>query len=348
MRKKTSFVSLLTLLIIVFALFAVFAMHARPAQAGTSGYRVTRTIPVGGDEGWDYVTVDSAARRVYVSHGSHVVVLDAVSGAVVGDIPDTQGVHGIAIATDLGRGFTSNGRANAVTIFDLKTLKTIGTVKTGTNPDAIIYDPGTKRVFAMNGRSKDATAINAADGTVAGTLALGGKPEFAVVDGKGSIFVNIEDTAEVVQFDPQKLAVIHRWHIAPCEEPSGLAMDLKTRRLFAGCGNKMLAVVNADTGEVIATPAIGDGVDANAFDPETNNIFSSNGEGTLSVIHEDSPDKFTVAENVPTKKSARTMGFDNKTHNIFLPGADFDAPAAGERRGKTKPGSFVVLVVSKQ
>jgi DNA-binding beta-propeller fold protein YncE len=288
---------------------------------------------VGGDEGW----VDSAARHVYVSHGSHVVVLDADSGAVAGDIPDTQGVHGIAIAADLGRGFTSNGRANTTTIFDLNTLKPIGTVKTGTNPDAIIYDPGTKRVFTLNGGSKDATAINAADGTIAGTLALGGKPEFAVADGKGSIFVNVEDTSEIVQFDPQKLTVILRWHIAPCEEPSGLAMDLKTRRLFAGCNNKMMAVVNADTGKVIATPAIGDGVDANAFDPETNYVFSSNGEGTLTVIHEDSPDKFTVVDNVPTRKGARTMGLDLRTHNIFLPAADFDAPAVGERRGKITP-----------
>src|SRR5712664_2443694 len=321
---------------------------AASAAPGASGYKVIRTVPISGEGGWDYVTVDSDARRVYVSHATQVVVLDADSGAVVGDVPDTPGVHGIAIAADLGRGFTSNGRTNTATIFDLKTLKTIGTVNTGANPDAIVYDSGTKRVFVLNGRSKDATAINAADGTVAGTLALGGKPEFAVVDGKGSIFVNIEDSAEVVQFDPQKLTIIRRWHIAPCEEPSGLAMDLKTRRLFAGCGNKMVAVVNGDTGKVIATPAIGDGVDANTFDPETDYVFSSNGEGTLTVIHEDSPDKFTVVDNIPTKKSARTMGFDLKTHNIFLPAADFDAPAAGERRGKIKPGSFVVLVVSKQ
>lgn len=327
--------------------FSVATSHAASPKAGPSGYSVIKTLAVGGDEGWDYVAVDSAARRVYVSHGTHVVVLDADSGAVAGDIPDTQGVHGIAIASDLGRGFTSNGRANTVTIFDLKTLKAIGSVKTGTNPDAIIYDPSTKRVFAFNGRSQDATAINAADGTVAGTLALGGKPEFAVADGKGSIFVNIEDKSEIVQIDPQKLTVLHHWPLAGCEEPSGLAMDLNSRRLFAGCGNKKLAVVNADTGKVVATPAIGDGVDANAFDPGTNLVFSSNGEGTLTVIHEDSPDKYSVVENVPTKKSARTMGLDLKTHNVFLPTAEFEAPAAGERRGKLKPGSFVVVVVGK-
>ena len=316
------------------------------AAQGASGYHVSKTLAVGGDEGWDYVAVDSALRHVYVSHGAHVVVLDADSGAAVGDIPDTQGVHGIAIASDLGRGFTSNGRANTVTIFDLKTFKSLGTVKVGTNPDAIVYDGVTKRVFTLNGRSQDTTAVNAADGSVAGTLALGGKPEFAVADGKGSIFVNIEDKSELVEFDAQKVTVIHRWPLKPCEEPSGLAMDLKSRRLFAGCGNKMMAVIDANTGKIVATPAIGDGVDANAFDPATGYAFSSNGEGTLTVVHEDSPDKFSVVEGVATKRSARTMGLDLKTHNIFLPAAEFDPPAPGERRGKMKPGSFVVLVVS--
>ena len=282
------------------------------------------------------------------SHGSRVVVLDADSGAVTGEIADTQGVHGIAVASDLGRGFTSNGRANTVTIFDLKTLKTLGTVKAGTNPDAIVYDAGTKRVFTMNGRSQDATAIDAASGTVVGTLALGGKPEFAVADGKGSIFVNIEDKSELVEFDPQKLTVLHRWPLAPCQEPSGLAMDRKNRRLFAGCDNKMMAVVDADTGKVIATPAIGEGVDANGFDPDTNFAFASNGEGTLTVVHEDSPDKFTVVDNVPTKRSARTMGLDLKTHNILSPRRGVRPASTGERRGKMKPGSFVVLIVTRQ
>src|SRR5450432_2441750 len=243
----------LTLSLLAFAVFRSHARTTRPAsvrsrarslRAASAGYHVTKTLPVGGDEGWDYIAVDSEARRVYVSHGTHVVVLDADSGAAVGDIPDTQGVHGIAIASDLGRGFISNGRANTVTIFDLKTLKTLNSVKAGTNPDAIVYDQGTKRIFTMNGRSQDTTAINAADGSVVGTLALGGKPEFAVADGKGSIFVNIEDKSELVQFDPQKLTVANRWSLAPCEEPSGLAMDRKSRRLFAGCGNKMMAIIN--------------------------------------------------------------------------------------------------------
>jgi hypothetical protein len=334
---------------LAFAILLCFGSFSRAAapSPGASGYQVVKTIPVSGEGGWDYLYVDSDARRVYVSHATQVVVLDADTYAVIGNIPDTQGVHGIAIASDLGRGFTSNGRTNDVTIFDLKTLKAIGTVKTDANPDAIVYDPVSKRVFTFNGRGKNTTAINAADGTVAGTLALGGKPEFAVADGKGSIFVNNEDTSELIQIDSQKITETHRWPLAPCKSPSGLAMDLKNRRLFSVCDEKVMAVVNADTGKVVATPTIGEGVDATAFDPATQLVFASNGEGTLSVVHQDSADKYTVVENVPTKRSARTMGLDLKTHNIFLAAADFDPPAPGERRGKMKPGSFVILVVSK-
>jgi DNA-binding beta-propeller fold protein YncE len=322
-------------------------MFASAAFSQSGHYHLTKTISIPGDEGWDYVSVDSAARRVYVSHGSHVVVLDADSYQVVGDIPDTQGVHGIAIASDLGRGFVSDGRANTVTIFDLKTLKTLQTVKTGANPDAIVYEPATKRVFAMDGRGQDTTAINAADGTVAGTVAFGGKPEFAVADGKGTIYVNIEDKSELVHFDAKTLTILYRRPMAPCQEPSGLAADWKSGRLFAGCDNKLMAVINAENGKVVATVPIGDGVDANGFDPETNFAFASTGDGNLTVAHEDGADKYSVVATVPTKKSARTMGLDLKTHQIFLPAAEFDAPAPGERRGKMKPGSFVVLVVTR-
>jgi len=328
-------------------LFTGMFTNAAGQAAGPSGYHVIKTIPLGGEGFWDYLSVDTAGRRLFISRGTHVQVMDIDSYTLLGDIPDTQGVHGIALAPELGRGFTSNGRANTVTIFDLKTLKTLGTAATGTNPDAIVYDAVSKRVFTMNGRSGNATAINAADGTVAGTLDLGGKPEFAVADGKGSIYVNLEDKSELVRFDAQNLKVVNRWPLAPCEEPSGLAIDQKNRRLFAGCHNKMMAVVDADSGKVIATPAIGEGVDANRFDAETNYAFASNGEGTLTVVHEDSPDKFTVVENVPTKRGARTMGLDHKTHNIFLPTADFEPPAAGERRPRMKPGTFVILVVAR-
>jgi len=331
----------------IFAAFSFANSKAEPSKESTSGYRVVKTIPVGGDDWWDYLAVDSAARRVYVSHGTRVVVLDADSYAVVGDIPDTQGVHGIAIAPVLGRGFVSDGRANQVTIFDLKTLKALGTAMAGTNPDAIVYDPVTKRVFTMNGRSHDMTAINASDGTVIGTLPLEGKPEFAVADGEGHLYDNLEDKSELIEIDAANLKILNRWPLAPCESPSGLAMDLKHRRLFSGCENKLMAVTNADTGKVIATLPIGEGVDATAFDPETDLAFSSNGEGNLTVIHEDSPEKFRVIDTVPTKKSARTMGLDLKTHNIFLSAADFEPPAPGERRGKMKPNSFVVLVVAR-
>jgi hypothetical protein len=349
MRKRFTLLAILGSLAVAIIFFAAAFLRAAtpaPAPAG-SGYHVIKTIPIGGDGGWDYVYVDSDARRIYVSRGTHVVVVDADTYAVVGDIPDTQGVHGIAVASDLGRGFTSNGRADSVTIFDLKTLKPMGTVKTDGNPDAILYDSVTKRVFTFNGRGKNTTAINAADGSVAGTIPLNGKPEFAAADGKGTIYVNNEDTSDLYHLDAQSLKELHHWPLAPCKSPSGLAMDVANRRLFSVCDEKVMAVVNADTGKVVATPAICEGPDAAGFDPSTGYAFASCGDGNLTVIHEDSPDKFTVVENVPTKRSARTMGLDLKTHNIFLPAADFDAPAPGERRGKMKPGSFVLVVVGK-
>jgi DNA-binding beta-propeller fold protein YncE len=327
--------------------FAQSFSFVRIGPAGTSGYRVTKTIPIGGDGGWDYITTDLIARRIYISHDTHVVVLDADTQAKIGDVPGTQRIHGIAIAAEFGRGYISNGATNNVTAFDLKTLKPIGLIPAGTNPDAIIYDGATKRVFAMNGRGGDITAINAADGNVIGTVAIGGKLEFAAADGKGTIFVNVEDKSELVHVDAQKLTVLERWPLAPCTEPSGLAMDIQTRRLFVACDNKMMAVVNADSGRIVTTLPTGEGTDASAFDAGTKFAFASNGEGTLTVVHEDSADEFSVVDNVPTKRSARTMTVDLKTHNVFLPAADFDAPAAGERRGKMKPDSFVVLMATR-
>jgi DNA-binding beta-propeller fold protein YncE len=317
--------------------------------AADPGYHLINTYKLGGDGGWDYLTLDSASRRLYISRGTHVIVIDADSGKPVGDIPDTPGVHGIALAPELGRGFVSNGREGAVTIFDLQTLKLIAKVKAGENPDAILYDPASKRVFTFNGRSHDSTAIDAASGTVLGTIKLEGKPEFAVSDGKGEIFVNIEDKSQIDAIDPSKLEVKARWPLAPCDEPSGLAIDRKNRRLFAGCDNKMMAVVDADSGKVIATPAIGDGVDANAFDPETALAFASCGDGHLAVVHEDSPNKFSVRENVSTQDGARTMALDEKTHRAFLVTAKFGPPPAATAdnphpRHAILPDSFVVLV----
>jgi DNA-binding beta-propeller fold protein YncE len=323
---------------------------ANAVPPGSSGYHVVKTIPIGGPGKWDYDIVDSEARRVYVSHSTHVVVLDADSGATVGDIADTSGVHGIALASDLGRGFTSNGKANTVTIFDLKTLKTIDTVKTGgLNPDAIFYDAGTKRVFAFNGKSSNATAIDAASGKVAGMIPVGGKPEFAAGDDQGHVFVNVEDKSLLLEIDAQKLAVLHRWPLTGCKEPSGLAFDQKNHRLFSVCGNKKMMVVNSETGKIVTTLAIGEDPDAAGFDPGTQLVFSSNGEsGDLTVIHEDSADKYTVMETVPTKKYARTMAIDLKTHNIFLPVAEFEPVAPkGEEEPPMKPNSFEVLLVGK-
>ncbi len=329
------------------ALFSVAMFSHAAAKPGAPGYHVIKTVPVPGDEGWDYVYIDSNARRVYISHATHVVVMNADTYAIEGDIPDTPGVHGITVASDFGRGFISDGRANTVTIFDLKTLKTLGTVKTGANPDAIIYDPATKRVFTFNGRGKNSTAINPADGSVIGTIPLGDKPEFAVADGKGTIFVNGEDTSNLIVLDSQNLKETHRWPLAPCKSPSGLAGDLKSRRLFAVCDDKVSSVVDADSGKVVANPTICEGPDAAAFDPAFSFFFASCGDGNLTVIHEDSPDKFTVVQTVPTKKTARTMGLDLRTHKIFLPSAEFEPPAPGERRGKMKPGSFAIIVVGE-
>jgi DNA-binding beta-propeller fold protein YncE len=320
--------------------------------AGPSGYRVTKSYKLGGEGGWDYLTVDSKARRVYISRGTHVMVVDADSGAVVGDIPNTNGVHGIAIAPEFDKGFISDGRDGTITVFDLKTLKAAGTATAGKNPDAIIYDPASKRVFAFNGTSKDATAVDAKTNNVAGTIALGGKPEAGVSDGKGHVFVNIEDTNEIVQFDATKLSVENRWKIAPCDGPSGLAMDQKARRLFSVC-NKMMVVTNADTGQVVANLPIGPGADGAAFDPETGYAFSTNGgDGTLTVVHEDAPDKYSVVENIPTLRRARTIALDSKTHSIYTVTAEFgQAPAATTEQPRPRPpmvpGSFTLLVVSR-
>jgi DNA-binding beta-propeller fold protein YncE len=330
----------------------VFLASTALAAAGP-GYHVVTTYKVGGDGGWDYLTADSDARRLYISRGTHVIVLDADSGKNVGDIADTPGVHGIALAPELGRGFTSNGREGTVSIFDIKTLATSAKVKVGENPDAILYDPATKRVFTFNGHSHDSTAIDAATGKVLGTIKLDGKPEFAVSDAKGEIFVNIEDKSELTAIDPNKLEVKAKWPLAPCTEPSGLAIDRKNRRLFVGCDNKMMAVVNADTGKVLATLAIGEGVDATRFDPESGLAFASCGQsGVLTVVKEESPDKFSVAEDVPTQRGARTMAFDSKTQRAFVVTATFGPPPAPTAdqphpRPSIVPDSFVVLVVAK-
>jgi YVTN family beta-propeller protein len=313
-----------------FALLLSFFASARAAD----GYHLIKKIPIAGQGSWDYLAVDETARRLYVSHGTQVEVLDIDSGAIVGKIANTLGVHGIAVAPDLGRGFVSNGQSSTVTIFDLKTLKAIAEVPVGKKPDAIIYDPSTSRVFAFNGDSSSATAIDAATGKTAGTVDLGGSPEFAVADGSGYVYNNIEDASMVLKINASSLKVEQRWPTAPCASPSSIAMDQQNRRLFIGCRSKVMAVMNADTGHVITTLPIGDHVDATAFDPASGLIFNSNGEGTITVIREESPEKYSIVENVKTLPKAKTMALDPKTQRLFLSTAE--------------AGQFEVLVVGRQ
>ena len=303
------------------------------SNSSNGGYTVIRKIPIPGQGSWDYLTVDDAARRLYVSHGTQVEVLDLDSGAIVGKIENTLGVHGIAIAADLGRGFVSDGQSSTVTIFDLKTLKTIAEVPTGKKPDAIIYDSATSRIFAFNGGSNSATVIEAKDGKVAGTIDLGGGPEFAAADGNGYVYNNLEDESLVLKINSRTLKVEQRWPTAPCASPSSMAIDRANRRLFLGCRSKVMAAMNADTGQVITTLPIGDHVDATAFDPETHLIFNSNGEGTVTVIHQETPDKYSIAQTVKTVPRAKTSALDLKTHQLFLSTAE--------------SGQFEVLVVGK-
>jgi DNA-binding beta-propeller fold protein YncE len=300
---------------------------------------------VEGTEGWDYLTMDSDTRRLYIGRDDHIDVVDVDAGTVVAKIRGLSHTHGIVLVPQLGRGYTTDGDANVSTVVDLKTLQKIGTVKTGKDPDSFVYDEVTKQVFIMNSASANATAINASDGTVAGTVALDGQPEFAVADGRGKIFVNITDKNQIVEFDAKTLQVLERFSLAPGEGPSGLAIDRKHRRLFSVCDNLMMVIMDADTGKVIATPTVGAGTDASLFDPDTGNAFASaGGSATLTVIHEDSPDQFRVTDNVPTQSGARTMALDSRTRNVLLVTARH---GHGSTHSLILPNTFVVLVVGK-
>ena len=322
------------------------------AYAAAPGYHVIKKIQIGGEGGWDYLSIDSEARRLYISRSTHVIVIDIDADKIVGDIPDMPGVHGIAIASELGRGFISCGKSNTAVIFDLKTQRIIRQVKTGTNPDAILYEPTYKKVYTFNGKSDDATVFDAVSGDIKTTIALGGKPEFAAADKKGKVYVNIEDTAEVVEIDGKSLSVSRRFSLKPGEEPTGLGLDKEHHRVFSGCHNKVITVLDVNEGKVIAVVPIGSGVDGNGFDQETGLAFSSNGEGTLTVVKESTPGKFEVAETIPTQRGAHTMAIDAKTHNIYLPTAEF-APALEPTVENQKPrptqikDTFVVLVIGK-
>jgi len=344
----------------IFCATALFAAGRGPANshtavatalpAGPSGYHLIKTIPVPGDTFWDYLKFDATSRRLFISRGDHVAVVDVDSGKVIGDIGGMQGIHGIVLAPEFNRGFVTDGRAPKVWIFDLKTLQVTGSAPADPDADGEVYDPVSKRVFTMNGDSKTSTVIDAATGNVVGKIELGGSPEFPVADGKGHVYANLESTSEIVQIDSNTMKITNRWPLAPAQSPSGLAMDTEHGILFSGCHNKMMAIVDANTGKVIATPAIGQGVDATRFDPGTGYAFSSNGDGTLTVIHEDSPTQFSVVENVPTERGARTMALDPTTHQVFLVTAQvtrIQNPPPHTRPFKMVPGSFHVLIFGR-
>jgi DNA-binding beta-propeller fold protein YncE len=314
------------------------------------GYKVLNKIKIGGTGGWDYVALDNTNRRIYASHGTSVEVIDPDSGKVVGTIPQLHGVHGIAIAPELNKGFISNGQSNSVTVFDLKTLAKLGEPATGQNPDAICYEPKTQRVFTFNGRSNDSTAIDAKTNEIVATFPLNGKPEFCVVDGAGKIYNNLEDKSEAIEIDAAKPAVTRRVSLAPAEGPSGLAIDVKNKKLFSVCDNKMMAVIDIATMKVIATPAIGTGPDAAGFDAGLGLAFSSNGEGTLTIVKSVNG-KYEAVDTVTTERGARTMTVDPKLHRVYLLAAEY-GPAPEAKEGKkgrppVLPDSFHVLVVGK-
>jgi hypothetical protein len=337
--------------IVVLFLALLVTSPAAPQSVGASGYHLIKKVKLGGTGGWDYLEVDPATHRLFISRGTHVIVVDP-DGKLLADIPDTQGVHGIALADEFNKGFTTNGRASNSTIFDLTSLKATGTAKTDKDPDAVIYDPFSKRVFTFNGDANSSTVIDAVSGTGAGTVALGGGPEFAATDGKGRIFVNLEDKSSLVKFDAKTLKVENTWPLAPCESPSGLAIDAAHEILVVGCHNKLMAFVDGNSGKVLGTVPIGQGVDANRFDPATGYAFASCGDGTLTIAHEDSPTKFSLLEMIQTQRGARTMAIDYSTHTVYLVSADFGpAPAATADNPRPRPAiipdTFTLLIYGK-
>ncbi len=324
--------------------------HKEESLLPSAKYELTKTVPVSGDGRWDYVAFDPAAKLLYVPRQSHTQVFDPASDTVVADIPNTNGVHGVALAPDAGRGFASDGKDNNVTIFDLKTHAVLGTTPVGNKPDAIIYDPYSKCVFAFNGESSSTSVIDptAAPGApVKATIPLGGGPEFAASDRAGHVYVNLEDESEIVSIDTKEMKVDATWKIEGGESPSGLAIDAAHHVLFSGCRNQVMAIVDTQTGKTITTVPIGSGVDACAFNTQTGEAFASCGDGTVTVVKETSPGKFEVTQTIQTKVGARTMTIDPTTHTLYLPTAEFLPKAEGEKRPQMKDGTFMILEVTR-
>ena len=319
------------------------------AAAPSPTYRVLSRLPLAGAGGWDYLSFDAPHRHLFVSRGDRVLVIDVDAHKQIGTIADTQGVHGIAIASDLQRGYTSNGKNASVTVFDLGSLKTVATITgTGEKPDAIVYDSASHHVFTLNGKSGTASVIDPAKNAVIATIALPGKPEFAVSDGAGHVYVNIEDKSELVQIDSASNQVVQTWPLAPCESPSGLAIDTQHQRLFSVCDNRTMAVTDATDGHHVASVAIGEGPDAVMFDPADAMVYSSNGEsGTITAVHEDDPNHYSVAATIPTQTSARTLALDPKLHRLYLSAARFGATKQANGRPMMEPDSFSILTVGR-
>lgn len=321
------------------------------AAAGASGYHLLKTIPIPGDEFWDYMGFDRSTGRLFITHGNHVVVVDVKTDKIVGTIGPMEGIHGVVFAPEYNRGFVTDGRAAKLWFFDLKTLQIEGSAPTDKDADGVVYDPASKRVFTMNGDSQTSTVVDAKTGKVAGKIELGGGPEFPVADGRGHVYANIETTSEIVEIDSHTMKITHRWPLAPGEHPSGLSIDAKHHLLFSGCHNQMMVIMNADTGKVVATEPIGRGVDATRFDAGTGYAFSSNGaDANLTVIHEDSPTKFRVVEDVHTELGARTMALNPFNHDVYLVTAKLERitnPPPHTRPFKMVPGSFHLLIFGR-
>ena len=338
-----------TITMSVLVAFSSFSLlFAADAKSAAGPFKVLNKISVDGRGRWDYLIVDNDSRRLFMSRATHVSVFNADSGAPVGDIPDTPGVHGIALAPEFGIGFISDGGEGKVAVFDLKTLKVSNKIDVGKNPDSIVYDPNTKTVFVQNGGSNSSSVIDAATQKVVDTISLPGRPEFTVYDDKGNLFTNLEDKSSLAVIDASGRKVKATWPLAPCEEPTGLAIDKTSRRLFSACANKMLAVTDADSGKVLQTVPIGDDCDAVAFDPETGYIFASNGDGKLSVVRKKSEDKYAVVQSLLSSPGSKTMALDAQKHQIYLPSAKFNGDPTGHPRPTVVPGSIAILVVGKE
>src|SRR5437868_4564421 len=326
---------------------AISLLVATNSTAQNSGIHLLKTFHIQSPGGWDYMAVGPVNDWIYVSHGTQVNILNKNTGDSAGVIENTTGVHGIAFDVADKKGFTSNGRLNNVTVFDLNTNKVLAQIPTGANPDAIMYDPYTNRVITCNGRSKNLSILDPVNNTIVDSVALEGRPEEAVSDGKGTVYVNLEDKNQIAAIDMKSLKVLHYWSLSPGEGPTGIAYDAKTKRLFAGC-DKLLVILDAESGTIIDKVPIGDGCDGVAFDPGTNNIYTSNGEGTMTVIHEKEKSTFDVVDTITTKRSARTIALDRSSHLIYLPAAEFEALEPGQKgRPKMKPGTFQILVFGK-